>query len=152
MSDDLPLRNPKSHSRPRGDSPKLAKPHPDPPPEAESSRDLEDKEKKLQSLLAGLWERSQDAIAERMEILEEAKSLAAAGKLDTPARLRAVGAAHKLAGVLGTFGLPKGTELAREAEEIFEREAIVGPAEVKRLGALLSDLANLIRESRTRLD
>ncbi len=63
--------------------------------------------------------------------------------------MRAVDSAHKLAGVLGTFGLPHGTELAREAEEVFGQQAVIGPAELERLGALLDDLASLIRTAGT---
>ena len=60
-------------------------------------------------------------------------------------RLRAVDAAHKLAGVLGTFGLPRGTELAREAEETFGRESALSRPTVARLDALLAELEELIR-------
>ena len=92
-----------------------------------------------------MWERSRQTITERIETLQQARFLAAANELDEPARLRAVDSAHKLAGVLGTFGLPHGTELAREAEEVFGRRTIIAPADLERLAALLDDLASLVQ-------
>jgi HPt (histidine-containing phosphotransfer) domain-containing protein len=117
--------------------------------ESQDPQDPAAKQKKLQSLLAGLWDRSRQTVTERIEALQEAKTLAVASKLDESARLRAVDSAHKLAGVLGTFGLPHGTELAREAEEVFGRRAIIGPAELERLEALLDALASMVRTADT---
>ena len=42
------------------------------------------------------------------------------GTLTAPQQEQAGADAHKLAGVLGTFGLKEGTELAREAERLYE--------------------------------
>lgn len=102
-------------------------------------------QQKLHGMLAGIWERSKKTITERIETLREAQSLAAQNNLDEPARLRAVDAAHKLAGVLGTFGLPRGTELAREAEETFGSTESLSQPIVERLGSLLAELDNLVK-------
>jgi HPt (histidine-containing phosphotransfer) domain-containing protein len=140
MSDDSPFQNSKAESPPRSDSEQSAN-----PTGSQDSQTTEAKQKKLQSLLAGLWERSRQTITERIETLQQARFLAAANELDEPARLRAVDSAHKLAGVLGTFGLPHGTELAREAEEVFGGRTIIAPADLERLAALLDDLASLVQ-------
>jgi HPt (histidine-containing phosphotransfer) domain-containing protein len=66
------------------------------------------------------------------------------GGLDEATRLRAVDSAHKLAGVLGTFGLPRGTDLAREAEVLFGEASGAGKEEVGRLQVLLAELTRLI--------
>ena len=150
MSDDSPCKNPGADHQALSDSANSAG----------AKEDPESKQKKLQVLLAGLWEKSRQTIADRIEILQQARSLAAAGKLDEPARLRAADSAHKLAGVLGTFGLPRGTELAREAEELFERHATAGAAgspaiegpELERLSSLLDDLAGLIQKPGSTLE
>jgi HPt (histidine-containing phosphotransfer) domain-containing protein len=107
-------------------------------------QDFDDPRQKLQAMLAGIWERSKATVAERIETLREAQVLAAKNGLDEPARLRAVDAAHKLAGVLGTFGLPRGTELAREAEEIFERGIAQNRPVIDRLDSLLIELESLV--------
>jgi HPt (histidine-containing phosphotransfer) domain-containing protein len=140
MSENPPFPNAKVDSPPQNDWGEHVKPE-----GSRSSQDAEANRNKLQLLLAGLWDRSRQTVVERIEILQEAKSLATDSKLDEPARLRAVDSAHKLAGVLGTFGLPHGTELAREAEQVFGQQTVMGPADLERLGALLNDLASLVR-------
>lgn len=40
-------------------------------------------------------------------------------------RRGAADTAHKLAGSLGMFGYPKGTEVAREIEQLLESDAVV---------------------------
>jgi HPt (histidine-containing phosphotransfer) domain-containing protein len=120
-------------------------PPPDDPDRRGSSLDSENPQQKLHAMLAGIWERSKKTVSERIEILREAQVLAAKNGLDKPARMRAVDAAHKLAGVLGTFGLPRGTELAREAEETFERESAPSRTTIERLDSLLTELESLIK-------
>jgi len=65
-------------------------------------------EQKLQAMLSALWDRSRHTVAERAELLQVAGNLWVENRLDEATRLRAVDSAHKLAGVLGTFGLPRG--------------------------------------------
>jgi HPt (histidine-containing phosphotransfer) domain-containing protein len=66
-----------------------------------------------------LWAQFLPQIEERVVTLESAAAALVAGSL-TPAQCEeAASAAHKLAGVLGTFGLDQGTELAREAEFLY---------------------------------
>jgi HPt (histidine-containing phosphotransfer) domain-containing protein len=108
------------------------------PPETQSQ------EQKLQSMLSALWDRSRHTVAERASLLQSAGSLLSDGRLDEATRQAAIDSAHKLAGVLGTFGLPHGTELAREAEIIFGRSTPPGKKEVEHLQALLAELARLV--------
>ena len=44
------------------------------------------------------------------------------GSLDNQTRKNAEAAAHKLAGVLGTFGLPEGSKLASKIEDLLAQE------------------------------
>ncbi len=69
----------------------------------------------LSQAIDRLWARFLPEIRERVAILEAAASAVAAGKLSATRRQAAQAAAHKLAGVLGTFSLTRGTVLAREA-------------------------------------
>jgi HPt (histidine-containing phosphotransfer) domain-containing protein len=114
-------------------------------PPSRNQEDQESRQQKIQSMLAGIWERSKTTVVQRVEILREARTAAGKGQLDEPARLRAVDAAHKLAGVLGTFGLPRGTELAREAEETFGKIKTLSRADFERLGIILDELEYLVR-------
>ncbi len=71
----------------------------------------------------GLWVRFLPEIKERVAVLEAAAQAAGEGTLTGKQREAAQAAAHKLAGVLGTFGLTRGTVLARELELTFGRES-----------------------------
>lgn len=104
----------------------------------------QEQEQKLNSMLAALWVRSRHTVVERAELLQVAANLWVKNSLDEPTRMRAVDSAHKLAGVLGTFGLPRGTDLAREAEVLFGQVANTGREEVERLQELMSELTHLI--------
>ena len=73
---------------------------------------------KLSAALAAIWQRSRPQVLERLALLEQA---AAAHTLPETLRHEAASTAHKLAGTLGMFGFPQGTELARQLEEQFER-------------------------------
>lgn len=126
------------------------------PPEDDSAargsgkaEDRENTQQKLHQLLAGLWERSRETIAVHVGVLQHAKSLADRNQLDEAARARAVDSAHKLAGVLGTFGLPRGTELARVAEEAFGTSGAMSQVKLEGLGSALNELDSLIQAAGT---
>jgi HPt (histidine-containing phosphotransfer) domain-containing protein len=101
-------------------------------------------EQKLQSMISALWDRSRHTVVERAALLRTAGDLLAHNRLDETTQLNAVDSAHKLAGVLGTFGLPRGTDLAREAEVLFGQSPTPGKEEIERLQVLLAELTHLI--------
>jgi HPt (histidine-containing phosphotransfer) domain-containing protein len=108
------------------------------PPEAQTQ------EQKLQSMLSALWDRSRHTVMERASLLQSAGALLDENRLDEATRQSAVDSAHKLAGVLGTFGLPQGTELAREAEIFFGRCTPPEKQEIEEMRALLVELTRLV--------
>ena len=79
---------------------------------------------------------------ERVAALEAAGTALTAGRLSDDQREAAQSAAHKLAGVLGTFGLTKGTILAREAEMLCSGDA--DPASAAQLTDIAAQLRSLI--------
>ena len=101
-------------------------------------------EQKLQSMISALWDRSRHTVVERAALLRTAGDLLAQNRLDKATQMNAVDSAHKLAGVLGTFGLPRGTDLAREAEVLFGQSTQPGKVEIERLQVLLAELTHLI--------
>ena len=101
-------------------------------------------EQKLQSMISALWDRSRHTVVERAALLRTAGDLLAHHRLDKATQMNAVDSAHKLAGVLGTFGLPRGTDLAREAEVLFGQSTTPGKVEIERLQILLAELTHLI--------
>ena len=77
-------------------------------------------------MISALWDRSRHTVVERAALLRTAGDLLVDNRLDQATQLKAVDSAHKLAGVLGTFGLPRGTDLAREAEVLFGQSDAAG--------------------------
>ena len=67
-----------------------------------------------------LWVKHLPQMQERVATLRVAAENLANGTLTEAGQQQAAADAHKLAGVLGTFGLKQGTELAREAEAFYE--------------------------------
>lgn len=76
-------------------------------------------------LISALWERSVPLITDRLNGLDVACEAAVLGRLSPIMRRGAADTAHKLAGSLGMFGYPRGTELAREIEHLLENEGSV---------------------------
>jgi DNA-binding response OmpR family regulator len=83
---------------------------PAPPPPAAADRG------RVSGAIAELWPRARATMLDRVGVLEQAGRAAADGRLVGALRQRAADEAHRLAGALGTFGLPEGTRLARELE------------------------------------
>jgi HPt (histidine-containing phosphotransfer) domain-containing protein len=73
---------------------------------------------KLEELLNEAWREYRTEIVSRVGGLREVLGAARAGALETPAREQANSTAHKLAGVLGTFGLRDASRAALEIERI----------------------------------
>src|SRR5208337_311156 len=87
-----------------------------------------------------LWNRFQPEMLERVVLLETAAAAFATNSLTLPQQEAANSAAHKLAGVLGTFNLTKGTVLARELEIMFSRENGPDPEHAARLTSITAEL------------
>jgi HPt (histidine-containing phosphotransfer) domain-containing protein len=95
----------------------------------------------------GLWSRFLPDIRARVAVLEAAAQAASEGKLTGKQREAAQSAAHKLAGVLGTFDLTRGTVLARELELTFGRESSPSPDVGAKLDEAAAELRSMV-ESR----
>jgi Hpt domain len=76
-------------------------------------------------LISALWERSVPLITDRLNGLNIACEAAVLGRLSPIMRRGAAETAHKLAGSLGMFGYPRGTDLAREIEQLLENDGVV---------------------------
>ena len=78
--------------------------------------------------LARIWEERRASFAQRTEAIDAAIGALASGALTDELRAAATREAHKLAGSLGTFGLPRGSELARGLETAFSVSPRTGRA------------------------
>ncbi len=97
-----------------------------------------------------LWAKFRPQMEERLAVLEAANRALEAGELSAAERDAAHAAAHKLAGALGSFGLTRGTELAREAELMFGREDESDTASIARVAWITDELSGMIRDRRKR--
>jgi HPt (histidine-containing phosphotransfer) domain-containing protein len=89
-----------------------------------------------------MWTQHLPQLQERVDALDAAAKAFAANHLSIEQHEAARSAAHNLAGVLGTFGLTRGTVLARELEIIYSRQN--GPD-----ADLAASLASIATELRT---
>ena len=90
--------------------------------------------------MAAMWEEARPRIMGRVAVLQAAAAAASDGGLDLAARREAEGEAHKLAGSLGMFGFPTGTDVARDIETLLEGDGPLGPE----FSTLVSRLVDLL--------
>ena len=93
----------------------------------------------MAAALDRLWAKFLPEIEQRIAVLESAAEALTAGLLTETEREAAHAAAHKLAGSLGTFGMQRGTELARLAEDL------LATMPAANAGAELASWANELR-------
>jgi hypothetical protein len=94
-------------------------------PESESEPSLDD-------ALAAIWQRAQPRLLARLDLIDTAVAALHRGDLDPDLAESARSEAHKTAGLIGTFGLHDGTDLARVLEHGLEPGAEPDPAEMTR--------------------
>ncbi len=94
-----------------------------------------------------LWTKFLPQMVERVTTLQRAAESTANGTLGAAEQQTANSDAHKLAGILGTFGLQQGTELAREAETLYGGP-LDGSAEISGRLTRIAEQLRLIVASR----
>jgi hypothetical protein len=105
---------------------------------------------KLHELLTNLWARSQQTIGDRLNVLQITHRTLRVTPTDANARRAGADAAHKLAGILGTFGLPTGTDVARRIEMLLDSSSSLRKFELDTLQHSIAQLQQMIEEkSRT---
>ncbi len=91
-----------------------------------------------------LWLQYQDAMIERMTVLQTAATAFKEGKLTEELQKSASKEAHKLAGVLGMFGRDTGTQLAREIEELLLAQDVENILSHSKFPSLVQELDELL--------
>lgn len=94
--------------------------------------------------LAELWRSSRPTVLERVAILHDAREALATDPANSDARARGREAAHKLSGILGVFGLPRGSEIASGIEALLRTEAPLSPDQLSSLSSQVADLDAVI--------
>ncbi|HXJ96405.1 MAG TPA: response regulator [Terriglobia bacterium] len=94
----------------------------------------------LQGKLAEIWTRTRERVLERLEVLDQASVALLEGKLSAALREQAESAAHKLAGLLGTFGLSAGSRFARELELSLRKVELTSEIRARRFSECVAAL------------
>jgi len=77
-----------------------------------------------QRLIEQLWYRNMPLTLSRLDLFDAAALAARDGTLTQDVRDSAASTAHKMAGSLGMFGYKRGTDLARQLEQLLESSAV----------------------------
>jgi HPt (histidine-containing phosphotransfer) domain-containing protein len=85
----------------------------------------EDRASRLAAMQAAAWEEAQPRIMDRLAVLHAAAAAARDGGMSAELRREAESEAHKLSGSLGMFGLPDGSVIAHDIEELLEGDGPV---------------------------
>jgi HPt (histidine-containing phosphotransfer) domain-containing protein len=80
---------------------------------------------KLEDLLNEAWREHRGEVLARVDTLRDTLAAARVGTLEKTAREQANSTAHKLAGVLGTFGLREASRAALEIERTLAPDALM---------------------------
>jgi Hpt domain len=94
-------------------------------------------EPSLDSALAELWMQARPRLLGRLETIDRAVAAHRAGTLGAEEAEDARGEAHKLVGLLGSFGRPAGTEPSRALEAGLAAPAQAETGELERRAAEL---------------
>jgi HPt (histidine-containing phosphotransfer) domain-containing protein len=84
-------------------------------------------EDSISDALLALWEKSLPLFRTRVVTLEAALAALDRGDCTPELRQQAVDESHRLAGTLGTFGYPQGTDAARFIEQSLEKNQPISP-------------------------
>lgn len=110
-----------------------------------SIQELNKDERRLQVLkaIAQMRENLKANFIEKVAIFDRAIAQLKSGTLEGEVRQEAQAQAHKLVGSLGTLGLPKGSEVARQIEHLFKAENIWKPDTALQIEGFLQKLRQI---------
>ncbi|MCC5653998.1 response regulator [Nostoc sp. XA013] len=101
-------------------------------------------EQQFKQAMGGLWSQYQGLMIQRMEVLQQAVTELSSGTLTIELRKSAGREAHKLAGVLGMFEQEAGTQIAREIEQILDKDTELLAIQKSQLISLIQELGKLL--------
>ncbi|OKH53747.1 transcriptional regulator [Calothrix sp. HK-06] len=80
------------------------------------------KKSKIKTALSELWQNLQSKTNERLAVLQQTATGLTLNELAEEQKQKGQATAHKLAGILGVFGLAEGSRLAKQIEQMFKLE------------------------------
>lgn len=98
---------------------------------------------KVLAVVQQMWGNFKESLGSQMTLFEQAIAQISTGTLDGELHSKAQAQAHRLIGSLGSFGLPKGSEVARQIEQLLRLESL-GPNEARQLEELVGQLKQAV--------
>ena len=80
----------------------------------------------MRKAIRELWLRNRPIALDRLTVVRAAVDQLAAGRLEPDARAEAKSEAHRLRGILGSYGFPEGSEVLGEAEDLLDHDVDPG--------------------------
>jgi HPt (histidine-containing phosphotransfer) domain-containing protein len=87
-------------------------------------------EESVRQMVRALWLRNRPITLERLAVVRAAVDQLVTGELHAAERQRAKHEAHKLRGILGTYGFQEASKVVGEAEALLDLETARGAAEI----------------------
>jgi DNA-binding response OmpR family regulator/HPt (histidine-containing phosphotransfer) domain-containing protein len=98
---------------------------------------------KVLAVVQQMWGNFKESLESHMALFEQAIAQLSTGTLDSELRSSAEAVAHRLIGSLGSFGLPQGSEVARQIEQLLRLESL-GHNEARQLEDLVGQLKQVV--------
>ncbi|MFB2923565.1 MULTISPECIES: response regulator [Aerosakkonema] len=100
---------------------------------------------KVQAVMQQVWGKFKQSLGSQMVLFDRAIAQISTGTLDRELRASAQAQAHRLIGSLGSFGFPKGSEVARQIEQLLSLESL-GENEAWQLEELVVHLKQVVED------
>ncbi|WP_404789829.1 response regulator [Altericista sp. CCNU0014] len=110
-------------------------------------------EKEIEAAIEKIWQKLQSSLKDTFELFDRASAEAASAHpgsvgIDPDLRRQAILEAHRLAGNLGSFGLPQGSELARQIEQLLRAKESLSPNDAGQLSEWVEALKHAVTQPR----
>ncbi|MBV8632070.1 MAG: Hpt domain-containing protein [Silvibacterium sp.] len=102
----------------------------------------------IDDLLQALWVKNFPILVERLKAIRVATDQLIRGYIDESARRDGEAAAHKLSGILGTFGLPRGSVLSSKIEALLAGDVLACAQRAAELTCWFQELEAVIASHR----
>ena len=100
----------------------------------------------MMASVAQAWQIHQGTMQERLSVLEATAAAMEGGELSSDLQQAGCAQAHKLAGSLGCYGFKKGSQMARELEQLLRRSAPLDDLQASQVNQLVQRLRQNLSE------
>jgi PAS domain S-box-containing protein len=100
--------------------------------------------REIDRAIAKIWSQFKERVSQQVKVLEQAAAALNNNDYTDELKLNAIKDAHSLAGALGSFGFPHGSQLARQIEQLLQTESLLTAQETRYLTELVSSLCQEI--------